>query len=435
MKEMSRSEHIAEIDEWSVFVNKYWQKEPVVLHDMPLSNSEHVFDTVVLACSKYRNQATDAPFLKLYVNGKQITHNVQDFLPDARDRSARGYEQRLERELHAESFILFITGFERYSTTLYDRTQEFLSHIFKYTGIPAAHAELELFLGRYAYTPGGIHKEECTNFQWVIDGNKTMYTWPEASWNIETLEVHTQHDPTSLEEEYFLDDVRLDDCRSSSQALHGKAGDILYWPSRHWHVGETPELSIAITCALYMNGRPYNTIIETIQRIIEQKPDAQNIVSSYKTPSNVYTTFEDALPASLQQSLETIKDIVHSRQLQQELVEQWLKRASNLGLSRTLDLLPQRDFTDEESVYRIAPQPILYVKVDEQTLLYAANGHCTAVNARTEVVDLFDALNTGKPIPIRELLSRQSTAGVDKSPFDVYQIVVFLYRTRAIAVA
>ncbi|GCF10362.1 cupin domain-containing protein [Dictyobacter arantiisoli] len=419
--------------DWDTFVSQYWQKEPVVLHDTVLSSADDIFQTVILACEKYCAQE-EGVYLKLYVNGKQILQDLPQYLPHTEDGSPKGYEQRLQRELNAESFILFITGFERYNAKLYHRAQDFLSHLFQHTGIPAGHAELELFLGRYTYTPGGIHKEECTNFQWVIDGDKTMHTWPESTWNTETLSVNLQHDPTSHEEEYFLEDVSLNDTRHGSKALRGKAGDILYWPSKYWHVGETPELSMAITLAIYMHGRPYQEVLQTVQQLVEQHIGSSNIAPAYPFPTSTNTSLESALPASLHQPFAIIKELTSTRLLQQALLERWLKRASNLSLSKTLELLPEKVFTEAESIHYVSPRPILYTQLDPQTFLYAANGHCATINTEIHLAQLLDFLNTGATITISNALAQYSPMQTARASTELHQIITFLYRAYAISV-
>src|SRR5437764_457004 len=141
----------------------YWGKQSGVLHTAPLLDANQVFQALVTACDIYRQSGENGHRYAFYINGMQALPDLRGYLPIAEDRDAEGYERRLVQELSVGSFALFVSGMEAFSSALYDNTRTFLTELFKQTGTPAHLAELELFLGRYHSTPGGIHNEECHN--------------------------------------------------------------------------------------------------------------------------------------------------------------------------------------------------------------------------------------------------------------------------------
>ena len=155
------------------FLRHYWGKQSGVLHTAALLDADQIFQALVVACDMYRQSGDNGHRFALYVNGVQTLPDFRGYLPITGDRDAEGYEQRLVRDLSAGSFALFVSGMEAFSPALYDNARTFLTELFKHTGAPAHLAELELFLGRYHSTPGGIHNEECHNLHWVIAGEKT----------------------------------------------------------------------------------------------------------------------------------------------------------------------------------------------------------------------------------------------------------------------
>src|SRR6185436_729100 len=49
---------------------------------------------------------------------------------------------------------------------------------------------------------------------------------------------------------------------AASVVLQGKPGDVIYWPSSYWHVGEDAGgLSVAISLALFMEAEPWTDVV------------------------------------------------------------------------------------------------------------------------------------------------------------------------------
>ena len=242
--------------EAQTFLGQYWGKRSGVLRKTQLLDAGQLFRALIVASDMYRESGDNGHRYALYVNGAQILPDLAGYLPIAADRDPEGYEQRLMRGLGVGSFSLFVSGMEAFSSALYDNARAFLTELFKYTGVPAHLAELELFLGRYHSTPGGIHNEHCHNLHWVIAGEKTIYTWHELTYPFLAQAACSVQEATSKTEEIYLYNARVEDFKGLSVPLHGRSGDILYWPRRFWHVGESPSLSLSISIRLYMEPRP-----------------------------------------------------------------------------------------------------------------------------------------------------------------------------------
>jgi hypothetical protein len=92
-------------------------------------------------------------------------------------------------------------------------------------------------------------------FDFIVKGIKRIYIWPE---------------------DYFRDsfDKLLDSdfaiLRKDATILEGEAGDILCWPPRFWHVGESVgDLSISVSLSL-IPAQLSNRIVNEIKNCIEE---------------------------------------------------------------------------------------------------------------------------------------------------------------------
>lgn len=195
--------------DWAEFAEKYWEKRPVLIKDVhprPFAE-EDVF-----------RAATRATTAKLTVAG----HNRETARPPVpEDGDLAGYHRRMAAELDGRRYALVVNGFHSYDRALWKRESDFYSGLWEQIGTPLTGAITTMFHGTYDHSPVGVHKDRFTTFMYALSGRKRMRFWAKRPWT---------HDVTSLPDyRHHLD---------TSFTGEAEPGDLLYWPSSYYHVGE-----------------------------------------------------------------------------------------------------------------------------------------------------------------------------------------------------
>lgn len=375
----------------------------------PLATSAEVFQALVTACDQYRAEE-HGPSLKFYIEHSQVVVDVHSHLPEASDGSVAGYAARLAERLGPRNFILYVTDFQVYDATLWMRIRDFLDGLYKLVGIPASHAELELFLGRYDCTPGGVHKEPCANFHFVIEGHKRMHIWSKGVWDPKTSAVD------SLNDERYLDQVNFEQYLDQAVTLDGYAGDVLYWPAGDWHIGEAPELSVCLTVALYMEGRPYDIIKNVVSDLVETRLGDTNSVESFPfQPTRVQE--RAIIPDGLMRSARTLRQVSHDLALQKAIAAEWMRRVTSSGFNKVPARPAPKALANHVLVRGDTRYPIIWAQLDKDELIYAANGYCAIAPAHPNVIKMLQHLNSGAVSTVNDLFDEY--AGVTVMEGDV----------------
>ena len=153
-------------------------------------------------------------------------------------------------QLFDGDFMLYVSGWDKLDSQI---TRMLKSRLQSLLGLDAdimSAVDFELFMGRYGKTYGGIHRAECANLQLVISGHKEFTLWDPsefAGWDREHL-VDTY---SGGREEYIWEDDRAAAEVDTGIRLAGKKGSFFYIPHAWWHVARSPEVSAAITFAIY----------------------------------------------------------------------------------------------------------------------------------------------------------------------------------------
>ncbi len=121
-------------------------------------------------------------------------------------------------------------------------------------GLSSGPVEIEVFVGSYSRTPGGVHREACSNLHFVLLGTKTMYLWIGDDWIPPGAERRADVAAgTGTEEEYLsaLDPAAV---LAAGTSLSGSAGCGFAWAAGTWHVAETDGPAFALNVAAYQRS-------------------------------------------------------------------------------------------------------------------------------------------------------------------------------------
>ncbi|GAA4639443.1 hypothetical protein GCM10023196_101090 [Actinoallomurus vinaceus] len=203
--------------DWATFAARYWDRRPVLFKAVvsaPFVEAE-VFRAAVRA-SVPSDTTTQFTVERLQ------QPEPGDLLPVDGDGSFDGYDARLTSRLDGRRYALIINGFHSFDPGLWARERAFYAGLWEQVGLPLTGAITTLFHGTYEHSPVGVHKDRFATFMFGLRGRKRMRFWPDRPW---TEPVTTVLDYQPYVPESFAAEV--------------EPGDLLYWPSRYYHVGES----------------------------------------------------------------------------------------------------------------------------------------------------------------------------------------------------
>jgi hypothetical protein len=223
--------------------------EPVVLRKAHSLSEDYLYETFATACMNARARG-DCPNIKMAFDGAVVLSLSDSQIPASTDVSFSTYMSRLLEERSAKELTVYAFGLQEASESLRNASRELAFQLLPKLDLGSVNLIAELFAGRYSSTPNGIHTESCANIQLVVRGRKTIWVWPPDRWQIGTTDIEVKYDqPTGDTEQYLRD--QADWSTTPGVRLDGDPGDAIYWPPLWWHVGTSPEETIALTVALY----------------------------------------------------------------------------------------------------------------------------------------------------------------------------------------
>jgi hypothetical protein len=222
-------------------------------------------------CRAFASGSRSGESTKLFADGQRV-----DRAESYPGPAARTPEDWLTAQRFGDVFA-YARDVQRGDPDLFRALVSALEPWFAGRGLPGGPVEAEIFLGRYAGTPGGVHRERCTNLHLVVDGTKSMHFWTAPQWPppgaIRRADTAPGH---GAAEEYLpgLDPLgHLDQARS----LRAGAGGGFAWPAWTWHTASSPAgLSISLNVAAYdgATARPRRTARSWSRRFLGQVPPA-----------------------------------------------------------------------------------------------------------------------------------------------------------------
>ncbi|AWK12265.1 hypothetical protein DDQ41_28870 [Streptomyces spongiicola] len=182
------------------------------------------------------------PRTKLFVRGE----------PEERPGAWRG---KRPAEGAAHDVFAWAGAAQTHDRTLFRALVTGLEPWFARRGLPQGRVEAEVFYGRYGETPGGIHREACSNLHLVVEGRKTMDFWAGDAWLPPETPVREDRDPESGAQEQYLSGLAPRDHRHRAESLTAAPGQGFAWEAGTWHVGRSEGgPSLALNVASYGRG-------------------------------------------------------------------------------------------------------------------------------------------------------------------------------------
>ncbi|MCE9666378.1 cupin [Myxococcus stipitatus] len=389
--------------DWDVFVRRYWNRKPVLYRQPSQApfTREAIFEAATSAARRHLEHP-DAPGARANVTvtvEKLKQHGLGPWLPRPEDGSLEGYDARLAPTLGPRRYALIISLLHASGFQLWSQERAFFGELWRRVGLPLTGGITTLFHGNYEHSPVGVHLDRFTTFLFALRGRKRMRFWKQRPWKEDVSTV--------LDYAPYL---------ATSFAAEVEPGDILYWPSTYYHVGEsvgdqvTTSLNIGIPITEH---QPLYSVQDVLGSLAEEPP-APRVARSRRMQSPLLERgaltrdgrLPTTLPSAFTEALGVFRDASRPRESRLNIQAAWLKRVSAGGFEPVPPPGPIERLEDGARIRGEPGAPILFEPGKAGAWSCAANGHVWhGSGGGRELVRFFDTLASGREAHVGALLA------------------------------
>lgn len=403
---------------WDKIANEYYGKQGFCsdnLHCDKEIDQQSLFESVVKCCDQHEDGKWG---VRLYLNGEEIldgrstdrSEKVRHLFPTLEDGSFEAYNQRMESLGH--EYCLVINDIERVDYPIWDWSRRFLSPLFHRRGMNHMGIFYCVFVGNYKKTIFGVHFDPECVFQIPVIASKKM-----RLWNAEYVQSHPE----------IRESMDYDSHLSESTAIEANPGGFNCWPKKNWHIAESDghfHVSLALALQEYSDITPYliNNVIckqlnerrELIDHFeYEGLPDGklQQIPLHIDPDDLVHSAAQ--IPESFLSSFQTIHEKLSAKNKEAF----WMRLATAYGFTTCPEPILRESLPtlSESSTFSVEQEfPIIFKRMDDGSLLIAANGHVYEVKCSDWYEQVITSLNTGKRVSQKYLMDFVTESELDK---------------------
>ncbi|MET7640725.1 cupin domain-containing protein [Streptomyces sp. NPDC005438] len=367
--------------DWDTFVSRYWDREPVLYRGVdggPFAEEE-VFEASVRG-SRPPHPLAIPTNLQFLVERRQQTR-PRDYLPELSDGSFEGYERRMDQRLDGQRYALVVHRFHAFSHPVWRRARQFYSGLWERVGQPTHSVGSTLFHGSYEHSPVGVHQDRFSTFMFCVRGTKRMRFWAERPWS---EPVHTV-----LDYRPYLD---------SSFVVEVGPGDLLYWPSRYYHVGESAGREPATSVNVGVPRREHRPYYEIKDLFRGTRPTAS--APLFTPDAGPDGRLSGELPTALADAVDAFSRELSEEPFQDRATALALRVRTGGGFWPTPPPAAPPPLDEATPVRACAP---LLVAPGDGPRRYGANGNVSAGRAGPEALAVLDRLNAGESVTVSGL--------------------------------
>ena len=403
---------------WRDFSDSHWESTAAKFTGdvfAPFADPTRLFRALVRACELLK-EGKRVP-LRWSDGDNYVTPGPQayDRLPRREDRSFEGYAERMQ----ARTFMLHLNELQGFDTEIWDLTRAFLFDLYERVGLPVALTLCDIYVAQYRRTPFGVHLDGASNFSFGVVGKKTLYLWEPEFY-------HREMKPQgAVDYRKFIE---------HSIPLEVGPREVIYWPSRYWHIGE-PEAErfcVTMNLAVYPHtGRNRSQIVsKALARTLETEPtDAQLVKFSRAQVAETVS----GLPSVYRNVEAEIGEMCSTGALREELARLWTERVTALGFNVSPPLQEAPELTTD-MLFTGQPNSLLaWQPSSNGRLLCSANGYSAYLPAQPQITGLLADLARGKTLSMREIML--TTGAGDLSEQAIHRLLSTLVTWRAVSVS
>jgi|GEM_PF-4025685 len=387
---------------WRDFIAENWERKPISFRDPDsgLCNESAVFEGLMCAADELRaGSIRDHRDVSFHLANAVII-DPGPYLPLCSD-SLGDYLARMETSLGNQPFALLVNNFQEFSPRLCFHMRLFARNLFEHLGmLPAGTVSSHVMLARYAVSPFAVHKDPNSVFTFMIRGKKTLRVWPFEVFADRTQQPFAKHRQLNLYDFNYLP------FQETGIPLSGEHGDVLYWPSTYWHVGETDGDSVHISLHLTfdLHSEPRGEAVDLLHKVVEESLSEADWHSGYPF-RNICESGLVHPPNELMQALRTL---THAAQdaIEDSVKALWLSRMSAQGFWTVARRSSNTAITTVDATGTILQgDPIFpaYWAVSDGNLMLAAHGQVIRFPMRDWTEQFLTALSKRRPFRIADL--------------------------------
>lgn len=365
--------------DWDTFTERYWDRRPVLykaLGDSPFREPD-AFAAAVAGTVPAHPLAV-AGNVQFLIQRRQQTR-PHDYMPRPSDGSFDGYERRMTERLRGQRYALVVHRFHAFNHPLWQRARLFYAGLWERVGQPTNSAGCSMFHGSYEHSPIGVHQDRFATFMFCLRGRKRMRFWAERPWS---QPVHTV-----LDYQPYLD---------SSFVAEAEEGDLLYWPARYYHVGESTDGAPATSVNVGIPRREHRPYYEIKDLLRGTRPTVSAPLLTADDGADGRLSGE--LPAALAEAVDAFAVRLDRAR--------FADRATGLALRVTTagGFWPTEPPAERQPLDDITPvracAPVLTASGDGERR-YAANGNTSAATGAALAV--LDRLTAGETVRVGDV--------------------------------
>lgn len=378
--------------DWTVFVERYWDRQPVLFQRVEPAPfvEEEAFPATVHAQGPNRDDAIPI-HVRLTIERKQQTTSG-GYLPVDTDQSFDDYERRIADQLDGLRYAVIVNALHAFDFPLWTRERDFFAPLWERIGLPVTGAITTLFHGTYEHSPVGVHKDRFATFMFGLRGRKKMRFWPNRPW--------TQPVTTVLDYQPYLPE---------SFAAEVGPGNLLYWPSTYYHVGENAGTTPATSVNVGIPREGHSVGYELDEILVDRDPATlantrsgvlallPAVTASLSFPaSGPDGLLSSVLPAAFEEALGLYRELEWDDRLTIVSLRKWTAG----GFQPVPSPAPLRSLADDDVIYGDPRWPMEFTSNGA----CAVNGHAWPTELSLDTLrHVREALQSGQPIRVGNL--------------------------------
>jgi hypothetical protein len=393
---------------WEAFRRDNWESAPLpaIAPQSEVFSVSRLWDAVKEACERFRKTGSTPGFIRWGAHGVLGPRDVEThgpLLPSADDVTPEAYDRRLSQLGHRE-FFFQLGDLARARGDLWDGIYEFASEMSTFTGVPSDRLYADVYVGRYGATPFGVHLDGASNFTFGLVGKKTLYLWEPSYY-------HAEMERASRSLSDFIPDA---------MTLPVGPGQLIYWPSRMWHVADSHgELTMTANIAFY-NGpgavKAARAAAKHVSRVLAETLEAaaSRVTTAYTPPQRGVMDGHESLPeplADLCRHFSNGRGEGLDALLREGVLAFWMAHLSSLGLGpRPAE--EQRVCDDDDVIASDSRRRVFRHELGAGRLLVAAGGWSFVTADRPGVRAILDWCDADQRRTWRDLMQWATTIGM-----------------------
>lgn len=394
---------------WNAFIQESWERSPTTFVDpgTRLCESQETFAAISEAARDLREgRVKDYRDVRVYL-GELVLADPGPYLPVPEERTLDEYIERIEAKAGDQPFGILFNNYHQFSRALSLRMRLFARSLFDQLGmLPAGTVTSHLMIGRYPASPFGVHKDPNSVFTFIVRGKKTLRVWP--------FETFADRRPVPFAKHRQLNLYNFDyrPFKELGIPLEGEPGNILYWPSGYWHVGEGDgETHISLHVTYDVHSEPRGETVDILRRYVEETTSETADWHAGYPIDSVSRSGRVQVPAQLMQAVsEFSKSLATS--IPESVAALWLSRMSAQGFwsvpAPSISPAFARACLDGGGPVRADPSFPSYWNIADGIVSFAAHGRVVRFPLRDWTARLLDFIRRREPFRVHDIVAEFS---------------------------